>query len=63
MYRTFYANMPWTSLPLLALFLFLAVFLAVVLRVFGWHRPDDYAQLAQLAVDEADSCTQPGAQP
>jgi hypothetical protein len=34
MYAHFYAGMRWTSLPLLALGLFVAVFLAAIVRVW-----------------------------
>ena len=52
MYAQFYAHMPFASLPLLALLLFLTTFVAVVVRV---TRPSRRAELEAAAALPFDS--------
>ena len=48
MYRSFYAGMSYTDLPLFALVLFFCVFLGVTAYVLFFRRNEDYAALARL---------------
>ncbi len=51
MYAHFYAHMRWTSLPIFALFLFLATFVAVVVRVLVASRRREVEAAATLPFD------------
>ncbi len=48
MYKQFFSGMEWTSLPLFALGLFLAMFLLMVLRTFLYKTPRDFEPASQL---------------
>jgi cytochrome c oxidase cbb3-type subunit IV len=52
MYRTFYAGMSWTDLPLFALLLFLCLFLAVCVRTWMFKKSEELDALAKLPFDE-----------
>jgi len=54
MYGHFYAGMPWTSLPLLALFLFLGVFITVIVRVSLPSRRREIEAAARLPFDDRE---------
>jgi hypothetical protein len=55
MYRTFYEGMPYVPLALLAMGLFLAVFLAVVVRAWWLTPPAQHDALAALPLtDDSD---------
>ena len=51
MYRQFYSGMPWTDLPVLALLLFFAVFVAVIVRVSRKSRREALDIAARLPFD------------
>lgn len=51
MYKQFYAGMELIHLPLFALFLFLAAFVAVVVRTV-LKRASDYEAIAQLPLED-----------
>jgi hypothetical protein len=51
MYAHFYAGMRWTSLPLLALGLFLAVFVAAIVRVWLPSRRREIEAASRLPFD------------
>jgi hypothetical protein len=53
MYGQFYAGMSLAGLPLFALFLFLAVFVAVVLRVTLLGRRPELDRMARLPLEDA----------
>ena len=48
MWKSFYAGMEFTALPLFTLILFLAVFFGVVTWVYGLRRRSDFDAMAQL---------------
>ena len=48
MWKSFYAGMEFTFLPLFTLILFLAVFFGVVAWVYGLCRRGDFDAMAQL---------------
>jgi cbb3-type cytochrome oxidase subunit 3 len=52
MYAQFYAGMHWTSLPLLALCLFLITFIAAIVRVVLPSRRREIEAAARLPFDE-----------
>lgn len=54
MYKQFYEGMDLTHLPLFTLILFIAVFLAAVIRMFVLHRAADYEQIARLPLGDND---------
>jgi hypothetical protein len=58
MYAAFYAHMPWTGLPILALVLFLATFVAAVVRVCLSSRRREI-DLASRLVFDAHETTHP----
>lgn len=43
--RDFFAKMEWTALPVLGLWLFIAIFAAVALRIFAFRQPRGTEQL------------------
>lgn len=52
MKQAFYAGMSWTDLPLLALLLFVGVFVAVVLRTWVLKKPTDFAAVERLPFED-----------
>lgn len=52
MYRSFYAGMSLTDLPLFALMLFVTVFLAVIVRTWVFRKREEFDALARLPFDE-----------
>ena len=52
MYAQFYAGMRWSSLPLLALFLFLVTFIAAIVRVWLPSRRREIEAVSRLPFDE-----------
>jgi len=52
MFAQFYSGMRWTSLPVAALLLFLATFVAAVVRVTVLARRSDLEPLARLPLDD-----------
>ena len=59
MWKSFYAGMEFTYLPLFTLILFLAVFFGVVAWVYGLRRRGDFDAMASLPLN--DSAQSPGA--
>jgi cbb3-type cytochrome oxidase subunit 3 len=59
-YAHFYAGMSWTSLPLLALLLFLGTFLAVIVRVSLASRRKEIEAASRLPFDEHETVTAEG---
>ena len=59
MWKSFYAGMEFTALPLFTLILFLAVFFGVVAWVYGLRSRGDFDAMAQLPLN--DSAQSPGA--
>jgi cytochrome c oxidase cbb3-type subunit 4 len=59
MYAHFYAGMRWTSLPLLALGLFLAVFLAAIVRVWLPSRRQEIEAASRLPFDDRERRIEP----
>jgi hypothetical protein len=57
MYAHFYAGMRWTSLPLLALGLFLATFIAAIVRVALPSRRREIEAASRLPFDERETIT------
>ncbi|MBE2250755.1 MAG: CcoQ/FixQ family Cbb3-type cytochrome c oxidase assembly chaperone [Myxococcus sp.] len=55
MYKQFFANMESTTLPLLALVIFLSAFLVLVARTFLFKRKGDYEPLAALPLNDEPS--------
>jgi hypothetical protein len=55
MYAHFYAHMRWTSLPIFALCLFLATFVAVVVRVLLASRRREVEVAATLPFDSHET--------
>ena len=55
MYAHFYAHMRWTSLPLFSLILFLATFVAVVIRVLLASRRAEIDAAARLPFDSHET--------
>jgi hypothetical protein len=55
MYAHFYAQMRWTSLPIFALCLFLATFVAVVVRVALASRRKEVEVAAHLPFDQHET--------
>lgn len=53
MYRQFFAGMEWTGLALGAMALFLALFAAVLVRLFVLRTRRDYDADARLPLDDA----------
>ena len=53
MYRSFYAGMSLTDLPLFALVLFMAVFLAVIVRTWVFRRREEFDALSRLPFDDS----------
>jgi hypothetical protein len=54
MYAHFYAGMRWTSLPLLALGLFLAVFITAIVRVVLPSRRREIETASRLPFDDRE---------
>ncbi len=52
MFKQYFANMESTAMPLIALWLFLGVFVVVALRVFVFKTTSDFATDAQLPLDD-----------
>jgi cytochrome c oxidase cbb3-type subunit IV len=52
MYKQFYAGMSVAELPLFALFLFLAIFFGVVIRVFVVRKRSDFDAVASMPLVE-----------
>jgi hypothetical protein len=63
MWKTFYANMPSTTLPLFAMGLFIGFFVLMVLRVYAGKRAVDFAGLAQLPLADSSSPTESHSKP
>ena len=59
MYAHFYAGMRWTSLALLALGLFLAVFLTAIVRVWLPSRRRELDAAARLPFDDHERRIEP----
>jgi cytochrome c oxidase cbb3-type subunit IV len=59
MWKSFYAGMEFTALPLFTLILFLAVFFGVVAWVYGLRSRGDFDAMAHLPLN--DSAQSPGA--
>jgi len=59
MYAHFYAGMRWTSLPLLALGLFLAVFVAAIVRVWLPSQRREIEAASRLPFDEHERRIEP----
>jgi cbb3-type cytochrome oxidase subunit 3 len=53
MFRQFFAGMEWTGLALGAMALFLALFAAVLVRLFVLHTRRDYDADSRLPLDDA----------
>jgi cytochrome c oxidase cbb3-type subunit 4 len=62
MYAHFYAGMRWTSLPVLALLLFLAVFIAVIVRVSLPSRRREIDAAARLPFDDRERAATTGSE-
>jgi len=60
MYAHFYAGMRWTSLPVLALLLFLGVFIAVIVRVSLPSRRREIDAAARLPFDDHERAQSEG---
>jgi cytochrome c oxidase cbb3-type subunit 4 len=54
MYAHFYAGMHWTSLPVLALLLFLGVFITAIVRVSLPSRRREIEAASRLPFDERE---------
>ena len=54
MYAHFYAGMRWTSLPLLALGLFFAVFITAIVRVWLPSRRREIEAASRLPFDDRE---------
>jgi len=54
MFAQFYAGMRWTHLPLLALFIFIIVFVASVVRITLLSKRTEVDALARLPLDDDD---------
>jgi hypothetical protein len=57
MYAWFYGGSPLIVYPLIALFLFLGVFIAVLIRTFAMRSFESYGPMAALPL--SDEATQP----
>jgi hypothetical protein len=58
MYRQFFANLDSAALPLLAMFLFMAAFAAILIRLFVRRRRRDFDPVAELPL--ANDTLDPG---
>jgi cbb3-type cytochrome oxidase subunit 3 len=55
MFRDFFGSGSWFDLPLIAMALFVAIFLTVVLRVFQRARRGEYERMASLPLEDGHS--------
>jgi cytochrome c oxidase cbb3-type subunit IV len=46
MYKTFFANMEFTALPIFALVLFISMFVLMLARTYFYRKPSDYSAIA-----------------
>jgi cytochrome c oxidase cbb3-type subunit IV len=46
MYKTFFANMEFTALPIFALVLFIGMFVLMLARTWLYRKPSDYSTIA-----------------
>ncbi len=54
MYQQYFAGMAWQWLPLLALFLFLTMFVLMLVRTFVVKRKTDFDAVAALPLSDGD---------
>lgn len=52
MYKQFFAGMEWTSLPLFALWLFLAMFALMALRTFLYKSARDFEPQSRMPLSD-----------
>ncbi len=57
MYKSFFANMEFTALPIFALLLFVGMFVLMLARTWAYRKPSDYSAIAAapLADDQPHS--------
>lgn len=58
MYKEHFANMEWTALPIIALVMFLAMFVLMLLRTFAYKTKQDFEPVAQLPLNDGMPVTQ-----